>query len=149
MKHLLVVELNKIRAEHQLSPGSWYAYLLLLIRLLSLVVYFLKAQLRLRSASHLGQLVFVRGRLKLANQGHLAVANKTRIWGNIHPTVMSIEKDARLTIGEGSFLNGVLIGTKKEVNIGNHDFLHKKVDDMAGIDLNSDKYSKIHDGEKI
>ena len=26
---------------------------------------------------------------------------------------------------------------KNEVNIGNHDFLHKKVDDMTGIDLNS------------
>lgn len=123
MKQLLKTELQKIREEHQLPEGSTRVYLLFLVRLGSLVRYYVQARLQLRSASKLGKLVFVRGQVKLANHGVLRIASKTRIWGNIHPSTFSIAKGGKLSIGEGCFLNGVLIGAKKEVKIGKNCYI--------------------------
>lgn len=116
-------ELEKARREQHPGGGKAGAYLRLLARLLRLGIYFLNGQWALRSAQKRGRLTFVRGRLQIANRGTLEVGNKVRIWSSIHPCQIFVEKSARLSVGDGCYLNGAFIAACRQVAIGRNCFL--------------------------
>jgi acetyltransferase-like isoleucine patch superfamily enzyme len=70
--------------------------------------------------AEVGNYVSVFKRLLLKNEGHITIGDFTKIWSKIERTKIFIQKGARLTIGQNTFINGAFISVETLVQIGNH-----------------------------
>jgi acetyltransferase-like isoleucine patch superfamily enzyme len=79
----------------------------------------LNARWRLRSASHLGRRVTLRGKPHIDNQGTLTVGERVRLVSTVATLELAVLPGARLEIGDNVFINyGTSIVAGNRVTIG-------------------------------
>jgi acetyltransferase-like isoleucine patch superfamily enzyme len=120
MNKLISAEIDKLASQLGLPRSHWRVRLALLGRLVELGINFLLSRWRLRGASHLGQIVFTKGRPKIINRGELRIGHVTRIWSNVNQVRLAVGRGATLHIGDHCRLNGPTISVTNRVIIGNH-----------------------------
>lgn len=79
-----------------------------------------QAKLYLTSCSKVGSLVTCNLKPKIKNKGTINIGDQVRIWSNINLTKIFVEKNAILTIGNNSRINGAHISVSTKVDIGNN-----------------------------
>jgi acetyltransferase-like isoleucine patch superfamily enzyme len=77
------------------------------------------ARFRLRNCAQVGNMVTVRGSLRVEGSGKIIIGNRVKIWSHMGITQISVGENARLTISDNTFINtGVVISVRNEVYIG-------------------------------
>lgn len=74
----------------------------------------------LRKCTSIGNLVSVNNKPTIVNKGKIFIADEVRIWSNIHPTKIFVDKGATLTVGRNSRINGVHISVSDRIEIGSN-----------------------------
>jgi len=142
MKHLLKAEWKRIR-ERPSKPSVLLALVLLSSRLRHLLWSFVQGRYYFRKADQLGKFVFTRKAPIVQLDGKMILGNLVRIWSNINPTHLLIGKDAVLSIGDHSYINGALISAAKGVKIGANCYIAPMVQiidsDHFGLGLDNPK----------
>lgn len=142
MKSLLKAEWKRIR-QRPGKPFALLALLLLFFRLSHLLWSFIQGRYYFRKANQLGTFVFTRKAPYVQQQGSMNLGNLVRIWSNINPTHLLIGKDAVLSIGDRSYINGALISVTKKVEIGANCYIAPMVQiidsDQFGLGLQNQK----------
>lgn len=142
MKRLLKAEWKRVR-ESPRKPSVLLALLLLFARLSHLLWSFIQGRYYFRKADQLGAFVFTRKAPTVQLNGKMILGNLVRIWSNINPTHLLIGKDAVLSIGDHSYINGALISATKRVEIGANCYIAPMVqiidNDQFGLGLENPK----------
>lgn len=120
MKQLISKEIEKIKADHDLSNRTILLYSLLGLRLFRLGTNFLLTRFYLRRVTRINGLVFTNRRPDIENSGYLEIGHLVRIWSNVNRCRLSVKKGGRLIIGNNCRLNGPIIAVTSEVRIGNN-----------------------------
>lgn len=94
-------------------------YFLLVKDLIQGGIKLLHGKYILRGAE-VGNYVSVYKSLLLKNKGQVKIGDFTKISSNIERTKIFVEKDAILTIGQNTVVNGAFISVESFVQIGNH-----------------------------
>jgi acetyltransferase-like isoleucine patch superfamily enzyme len=109
------------KREHQFNVGGILRKFLEVIRSPSLAVALLNAQLRIRGRASLPFSVRLRGRIRIAGRGNVELGNGITLIGNIVPVEFVAHSDARILVGDHTFINyGASISAHELVTIGRH-----------------------------
>src|SRR5690606_38958408 len=87
-------------------------------QLISGIFRILIAKVYLRNCTKIGSYVSVNKKPKISNLGSILLDDEVRIWSSIVKTQIYVGKNAILSVGKNSRLNGVHIDAKKEIIIG-------------------------------
>lgn len=74
----------------------------------------------LRNCTSMGKMVSVNKKPIIINHGRIHLGDEVRIWSNIQPSKIFVDKGALLTIGNNSRINGVHISASQHIAIGNN-----------------------------
>ena len=112
----LKLKFRKVKEDH---PGrSWggicFQYVL---KLADISFRMLTARIYLRKCT-VGSLVSTNGKPMIRNQGKIILGDRVAIWSIFDRTKLLVQKDAILTVGDFTRVNGVHIAVKKSVTIG-------------------------------
>jgi acetyltransferase-like isoleucine patch superfamily enzyme len=85
-----------------------------------------------------GRLVTVRGWPRVEGSGQIVLGNGVKIWSHIATTQISAGTNARIEIGEGTFINtGCIVSARKLIKIGRNCQIANQVilmdDDFHGV----------------
>ncbi|MCE7053741.1 acyltransferase [Algoriphagus sp. AGSA1] len=67
-----------------------------------------------------GRLVLAKGRPLVQNHGHIILGDHVKIWSVIQQSKLFVKRNACLTIGANSFINGAHISVSESVTIGSN-----------------------------
>ncbi len=119
IKSILHKKLLDIRNEHQ-SASFLKLYILLSQNIIVGMYRMLMAKWYLRKCEVVGKFVTVNKRPKIFIEGHVYLGNNVRIWSLIEQSKIFVKRNARLTIGNNSRINGAHISVSREIIIGNN-----------------------------
>lgn len=122
MKDLFDREWKKAKLAATNRPKG-VAIWLLFRRLWQVATSYVGGRYYFRKAQWGGRLVFAKGRPKVRLEGQLELGNLVRIWSNINPTHLIVGSRGRISIEDGTYINGALIAAEKEVQIGKNCYL--------------------------
>lgn len=91
----------------------------LLSRLISISYAMAISRWYLRSCDK-GSFVLTRGKPKVINQGKITLGDKVRIWSTVNQVRLSVGKNATLTVGSNTRINGSTISANNSITIGNN-----------------------------
>lgn len=79
------------------------------------------AKLYFRKYKNIGKLVRLRGRPRIEGNGEIELGNEVTIWSHVHKTHISVGRNAKLVVGNNTFINsGSIISVRHGVTIGNN-----------------------------
>lgn len=100
------------------GAGMLRVWIIFLGRLCSIFIRMAAAKYYLRKCTRIGHQVTVNGRPMIRNEGTLLLGDRVAIWSIFDRTKLLVHPDAKLTVDNGSRLNGVHISVKSCVRIG-------------------------------
>lgn len=98
---------------------SFSAYVELFTEVLNKIYFLALTQFYLRKAVK-GSGVICKQKPSLLIKGKLTIGNDVRFWSSITQARISVFRNAEMTIGDGSIINGSRISAKKQIVIGKH-----------------------------
>ncbi|GAB3177169.1 acyltransferase [Telluribacter humicola] len=111
----LRLELYRVRLE---NPDDWVPAAFVK-RLSSGVTRLLNARFSLRNCTQVGKYVTVRGFPRVEGKGEIIIQNGVKIWSHIGTTQISAGRNARIIVGEGTFINtGTILSARHLIQIG-------------------------------
>ena len=114
---ILNSKILEIKREHP-SASSVRQYYLLFTTIVSGAFRLLTAKWYLRKCREVGSFVSVNQKPKLMVHGDVYIGNYVRIWSAIERCKIFVKRNASLTIGDNTRINGAHISVSKEVRIG-------------------------------
>jgi hypothetical protein len=110
-------KLRRVRKEH---PGESLAsiYFRYLTRLADIGFRMMAAKIYLRHCTKVGRLVNTNGKPMIRNNGKIILGDRVAIWSVFDRTKLLVQKNAILTVGDYTRINGVHISVKNSVSIG-------------------------------
>jgi maltose O-acetyltransferase len=105
-------------------PGGFLRKALKVLRSPRLAAALINAQVRIRGKARLPLSVRLAGRIRLRGDGDVEFGHGVTLVGDVVPIELVSYKDARISIGDHTFINyGLSISAYKQVNIGRHCWL--------------------------